>query len=145
MSIDKRKHHRTPINMGSLPSAIMTLYKPFFRDPFRVTVLDLSAGGMKILSPEILPLYFEFGLDFSLPGISAIHAKGKALHQTKNDNTYDIGIGFTELNQEVQSELLIMGEDYGACELRIKKELKEVCLPTCSFIKLCQKEQKIKQ
>src|SRR3989344_5746040 len=62
MPVNKRKHSRVPIRFGVLPEAKMTLYKPFYHEPFDVHIQDMSAGGMKLSSPELLPLYFEFGL-----------------------------------------------------------------------------------
>ncbi len=142
MPINKRKHLRTPIEIGILPPAMMTLFKPFFHEPFEVHIRDLSAGGMKLTSPEVLPLFFDFGLEFHLPGTELIQAKAKAVHQLKTDDGYDIGVLFTEIEDSVRDLLNALGTDYNSCEDRIRAEEREVCRESCRFLLLCQKNQK---
>ena len=142
MPLNKRKHARVPLNSGSIPPAKMTLYKPFYREPFDVEVRDLSAGGMKILSPEVFPLYFDFGLELRLEGVQSVQAKGKAVHQIKTEKEYDIGIIFTEIDNSLQTMLVAMGQDHQACEDRIRRTEPNVCRKDCKFLPLCSKPQK---
>lgn len=143
MPLNKRKHQRVPIAIGLLPPAKMTLYKPFYHEPFDVEIQDLSAGGMKVLSTETLPLYFEFALEFELPRTKVIQAKAKAVHQVRTDGGYDIGVIFTEIERSIQTSLNEMAEDFQACEKRIRDEEQEICQKDCGFLNLCQKPQKI--
>lgn len=142
MPINKRKHFRTPVNIGTLPAAKMTMYKPFYHEPFEVDIQELSAGGMKLFSPELLPLYFEFGLEFQLPGTNVIQAKAKAVHQVRKEDGYDVGVLFIEIEDEIRNNLNDMAVDFQACELRIRNEQKDVCQQDCRFLLLCQKPQK---
>lgn len=120
----------------------MTLYQPFYLEPFEVEVRDLSAGGMTLFSSESLPLYFEFGLEFKLPGTNVIQAKAKAMHQVKQEVGYEVGIIFSEIEEPIRRILDNMGLDYQACEDRIRKEEEDVCRKDCSFLSLCQKKEK---
>lgn len=143
MPLNKRKHIRTPILLGALPPAKMTFFKPFYHGPFEVEIQDLSAGGMKVYSSEPFPLYFEFALEFQLPGTEVIQARAKAVHQVHNERGYEVGVFYTEIGDEVKSVIEAMAKDFDQCEIRIKNEESDVCRQTCRFITLCQKPQKI--
>lgn len=142
MPANKRKYYRVPLKADALPPAKMTFYKPFFREPFDVTIADLSAGGMRVFSSEIFPLYFDFGLEFQVSNAQVIQATGKAVHQLKTDDGYDVGVIFTDLTENDRSVLKSLEKDFQSCEERIWREDKDICRKDCNFLPLCHKPQK---
>lgn len=94
MPLERRKNNRFPLSPAAMPTATISMVKPFFQEPFEVEIHDISSGGLKIYSREAIPLYYEFDLEVNLPERPVIRGKGKAVYRIPSDLGYNVGISF---------------------------------------------------
>lgn len=106
-------------------------------------LVDLSAGGISIISFMEPPHAKLIRMDLSLHGMAHIPVEGKIVRVHSKGKTHTVGIAFTKITKKNQKQLKDMALDYIDCETRIALNLPEACVPTCRFHCLCTKTQKV--
>ena len=96
MPSERRKDSRFSQNPASMPTATISMVKPFFQEPFEVEIHNISSGGLKIYSREAIPLNFEFDLEVNLPEQTVMRCKGMAIYKIPSDLGFDLGIRYVD-------------------------------------------------
>ena len=104
--LERRKFDRIQQNSAAMPSATISMVKPFFQEPFEVEIHNVSAGGLKIYSHEHIPLNSEFELELNLPEQPAIRRKGKAVYKISSDFGFNVGINFIDPDRTAKPKIL---------------------------------------
>jgi PilZ domain len=141
-TLNKRKYKRfsataflnKPVNLQPLP--------PFFGDPIKGHMIDLSAGGMAILMNEIIPQKTKLSIGITFPNQTPLQCKAEVKRVVPRGKKYLIGFEFLNLPTEWVDKIERMSTDYIDCESRIQKGETEVCETNCSFFSMCNKVQR---
>ena len=105
-------------------------------------LVDLSAGGMSLITFLAPPHAKQFKMTLTIPGMNRLPIEGRVVRVAKKGETFNVGIQFTKIAKKYQKLINRMAEDDSDCETRIGLGLPEACVPTCSFHHLCTKTQK---
>jgi c-di-GMP-binding flagellar brake protein YcgR len=146
--MERRKYKRFPVIRDFSETVEITFSLP--QQPSHLNkvpgiVLNLSAGGMALLTFISIPVGSDISFKLSLPNTkNAFLLKGKVVRVENHENTYLAGIKFEEIDEEVKKLLTKMGEDYENCEIRLSFNIADGCYKECSYYPLCNKKIKIK-
>jgi hypothetical protein len=105
-------------------------------------LVNLSAGGMSLVTFLAPPHAKVFKMTLTVPGLDHLPIEGKVVRVDKKGETFNVGIQFTKIAQKYVRQIAHMAEDDQDCHTRIALQLPEVCVPTCRFHLLCNKPQK---
>lgn len=95
-----RVQHQDPILVQPIGGASANRF-------FYMLAEDLSEGGVKLLSPELMAVDTRLLLDISMPSPPAIHIVGRVawVRQDGANAHWDLGVSFVELNHESRARL----------------------------------------
>jgi len=143
--LDRRKWKRVPITANIAKPMVLQVPSSAGEQTIPAIVINISAGGMCILSflpvetKELIKLNMEIG------GIKMDGVKAKIVWTREKSGTYLVGLEFCNISRGLHKRLNAMAEDYFECEERILKgQGYEACHPNCSFWSLCTKTIRIK-
>lgn len=118
-------------------------------------IMDLSAGGMGIISlgnqPAELSVGAKFVLDLKLPNLASRNLEGKIVRIAKgkkaklhhSNDEWFLGIKFTKIKRSDAEKINRMAEDWSICETKIQINLPDICFRECAYWKLCEKSVKL--
>lgn len=106
MQYERRKNARLPQGPAAMPTAVISMLQPFFQEPYEVEVQNVSSGGLKIYSPEAIPLNYEFDLEVNLPEQPVLRCKARAVYKIPTDDGFSVGIHFIDLEVPVAANSL---------------------------------------
>ncbi len=115
---------------------------PLFGDPATGYLVDLSAGGMGLMLPDLIPRKIFLKMTLALPGAAAIKSVVSVRHVVKRGAYFLHGFEFLNPSPEVTDQIEKFTQDYLACEDRIRASAPEVCVEGCSFYAVCTKKQR---
>lgn len=151
-SNERRKHPRVAV-MNDIVEPIVLRYAPRKGDekgePIPkclqtqpAVLVNLSAGGMSLVTFLAPPHTKCFKMTLTIPGLDHMPVEGRVVRVVKKGDTYNVGIEFTKIAKKYQARISHMAEDDKDCQMRIALGLPEACVPNCRFHLLCSKPQK---
>jgi hypothetical protein len=105
-------------------------------------LMNLSAGGMQLITFLAPPHAKIFKMTLTIPGLDRVPVQGRVVRVSKKGETYVVGIEFTKIAKKYQKRITQMAHDDVDCNTRLSLGLPEACVPDCSFHALCTKPQK---
>ncbi|OGS07742.1 MAG: hypothetical protein A2270_04870 [Elusimicrobia bacterium RIFOXYA12_FULL_51_18] len=142
---ERREHVRLPILHGILEPVDVNFYD---KDdvsksrPQPAILVDLSAGGMRLITFLEPPHSKELNMVLKLAGVKEMPIIGKISWVKEKGGVFMNGITFSDIGQEDKKRISEMAEDYVDCDTRIALKLPEVCVGNCGAHGLCNKPQK---
>jgi len=125
-----------PVQVKPLP--------PFFGNPTKGQLVDLSAGGMAVLIEEMIPKDTKLQLELTFPDHSVLESKVRICYAVGKEGGFLIGLEFKEIPDFMREKISRMTGDFLDCEKRIRLEEKKLCRLECAFFNICDKPQKTK-
>ncbi|HAH30806.1 MAG TPA: hypothetical protein DCL44_00655 [Elusimicrobia bacterium] len=142
---ERRQHVRLPILHGILEPVDVQFSakeKGGKSRPQPAILVDLSAGGMRLITFLEPPHSNELNIILKLAGIKEIPVTGKISWVKERGGVFMNGISFTGISPDDRKRVNEMAEDYADCDTRMILKLPEVCVETCRAHGLCNKPQK---
>lgn len=141
---ERRQHIRFPVahNVGQVVTLDIKTNKDFRHD--EAVIIDLSAGGVAILTAADIPVGAEFKLSFQLPSLHIKSIKCIAVRVEKKTDINKVGIKFIEISPKDRKHLNKIAQDYSDCETKLFLGLTDVCFKKCHYFPLCDKDVKIR-
>ena len=142
---ERREHVRLPILHGILEPVDVNFYDNEDAGkgrPQPAILVDLSAGGMRLITFLEPPHSKELNMILKLAGVKEMPIIGKISWVKEKGGVFMNGITFSEISNEDKKRISEMAEDYVDCDTRIALRLPEVCVETCRANGLCNKPQK---
>jgi c-di-GMP-binding flagellar brake protein YcgR len=143
---DRRKWKRVPITANVANPMVLQIPSPEGERTIPAIIINLSAGGMCILSFLPVEVKEPVKLNMEINGIKMDSVKAKIAWIREKSGTYLLGLEFCDISRGLHKRLNAMAEDYFECEKRILKgQGYEACHSDCSFWSLCTKTIRIKR
>lgn len=142
---ERREHVRLPILHGILEPVELEFYAKGPNGDHRpqpAILVDLSAGGMRLITFLEPPHSKELNMILKLAGVKEMPITGKISWVKDKGGVFMNGITFSGISTEDKKRISDMAEDYVDCDTRIALKLPEVCVATCRAHGLCNKPQK---
>jgi c-di-GMP-binding flagellar brake protein YcgR len=137
---NKRRHLRYPV-IHEMDQAIQLAIG---NQTIPSLLVDLSAGGMALLTYSSVPLGSEISLAINLHGLVTKELVGQVVWVIAKGEMWRIGISFTKVDNIDFRHINRMAFDYNDCETKLKLGVNDVCVEKCSYFQLCQKSVKLK-
>jgi len=106
-------------------------------------LLNLSAGGIALITFLSLPRDTLICLNFNLDGLKLKDVEGRVVRVEGKKKTYLIVISFTKIKDEVKKRITMMADAFDLCETKILMGEKDVCSTECAYYELCTKPVKM--
>jgi|GEM_PF-5019978 len=139
---DRRKFLRFRSTVFSGIQVHLSPLPPFFGVNVDGILIDLSAGGMALQIPELIPDKTKLQLELMFPDHSVLRSNVNIRRVQKTKTGFLIGIEFLDLPDFMAKKINRMSRDFLDCESRIKARAASICLPECAFFSMCDKTQK---
>lgn len=141
---DRRRHRRFSDRALAGVHVRMTPCPPLYGDPITGLLIDLSAGGMAILLPDLIPKDVFLKMKLTFPGVLTVESVVKVRHIVKQGRGVDFlhGIEFLNPSPDMIKGIEALEKDILSCNDRFKQRLLDVCVPDCSFYSLCTRPQR---
>lgn len=138
---DKRKHSRLPV----LHEMDEPIHIAFNNKQVPGILVDLSAGGMALLSFASAPVGTEITLVIDIPGLKTHPLCGKVAWTLAKGEMWRIGIAFTSIDPADFRHINRMGFECTDCDTKLALGVTDICFEKCSYFALCQKPVKLKK
>jgi c-di-GMP-binding flagellar brake protein YcgR len=106
-------------------------------------LVDLSAGGMAILTFTSIPVGTDVNLSVEIPGLKTQPIKGKVVWALAKGEMWRIGIVFSSIEPGDFRHINRMAFDCYDCETKLALGVADVCVEKCSYYPLCSKAPKV--
>ncbi|MCB4790492.1 MAG: PilZ domain-containing protein [Elusimicrobia bacterium] len=107
-------------------------------------LVDLSAGGVSLLTYDNVVLGTEITLSINLCGYQSKELSGHVVWTISKGEMWRLGISFSKIDPLDFRHINRMAFDFNDCETKLKLGVNDVCVEKCSYFQLCQKPTKIK-
>ncbi|MCK4533131.1 PilZ domain-containing protein [bacterium] len=134
---ERRKHPRFPIISDLVEPVMLKVSSCEIKEGVPGIMLDLSAGGMVVITFIPLQEGSLLELTINLPGLKIEKAEGKIVRVEEKAGTYAVGIGFFKLSKKVKEKIKQMAKDFHHCKIRQLNGEKNICFKECSYYLLC--------
>ncbi|HBA61171.1 MAG TPA: hypothetical protein DCZ92_10215 [Elusimicrobia bacterium] len=142
---ERRQHVRLPILHGILEPVEIEFFTVDAHGhpiPQPAILVDLSAGGMRLITFMAPPHTKELNIVLKLNGMKGVPLTGKISWVKEKGGVFMNGISFSQISHDDKKRINEMAEDYSDCDTRYALKLPEVCVETCRGHHLCNKPQK---
>jgi len=139
--LNRRKHQRLPVIKDFAKEVHIFIGKELLTG----IILNLSAGGILLLTYSNIPKDSNLALSLDLPNIHTRQIKGKIIRATKKAVMYEIAIEFMQIDTLDSKRINRIAIDYNDCENKIALGAQDVCRKECSYFDLCDKVNKMKK
>jgi hypothetical protein len=138
---EKRRHHRLPV-LHEMDEPIQVSL-----DNRRVPgiLVDLSAGGMSLLTFSMIPVGTAVTLAIDVPGLKTQQLQGTVTWASAKAEMWRIGIVFTTIDPIDFRHINRMAFDCTDCDTKLALGVTDICIERCSYMPLCQKPVKVKK
>lgn len=137
--LNRRKHQRLPV----IKDFAREVHISIGEEKINGIILNLSVGGMLLLTYSNLPKDANLTLSFDLANIRTKPIKGKIIRVTQKSVMYELAIEFLEIDTLDSKKINRIAIDYNDCENKIDLGVKDVCKEGCSYFELCDKDYKL--
>lgn len=108
-------------------------------------LVDLSAGGMSMLTFTQIPTGTEINLSIVVPGLKTQIIGGRVVWSICKGEMWRMGIAFTKLDPIDFRRINRMAFDCADCDTKLALGVTDVCVEKCSYFELCTKKVKLKK
>ncbi|MFH1368902.1 MAG: PilZ domain-containing protein [Elusimicrobiota bacterium] len=136
---ERRRYKRSPV----IHEMDETIQIGLGTDAIPGLLVDLSAGGMSLLTYSALPLSTLINLSIDLPGLKTHHLMGKVVWTVPKGEMWRVGITFSKIDPADFRHINRLAFDFSDCETKLALGVSDVCFEKCSYLKLCHKPQKL--
>lgn len=137
--LNRRKHPRLPVIKDFAKEVHIFIGKEMLAG----IILNLSAGGILLLTYSDIPKDSNLSLYLDLPNIHTKQIKGKIIRAIKKAVMYELAIEFIQIDTLDSKKINRIAIDYTDCENKINLGAKDVCRRECSYFSLCDKNNKL--
>lgn len=137
---EKRKHVRFPV-MRDMAKPILVRYNGE-HESMPAFLIDLSAGGIGIITFQKLKPGMKLQLNLDLPGLKIENINAEVMWVKQRSETFRCGIKFLHLPKNLIEKINTIARDYISCEERISLDFHKICHKKCRYYLLCDKLQK---
>lgn len=134
---ERRKHSRFPIISDLVEPIMLKVSSCEIKEGVPGIMMDLSAGGVVVITFIPLPEKSLLELSINIPGLKIKKVVGKIVRVEEKTGTYTVGIGFTKLSKAVKDKINQMAKDFHHCKMRHLNGEKNICFKKCSYYALC--------
>jgi len=139
MQHEKRRHNRLPV-LHEMDEPIQISLN---NKAVPGILVDLSAGGMAILSFTSIPVGTNINLCIDVPGLKTQPLEGKAVWVLSKGEMWRIGIVFTKIDPIDFRHINRMAFDATDCDTKLALGVTDTCFERCSYYQLCEKPIKL--
>ena len=136
---DRRKFKRYPV----LHEIDKTIQIAIDNKVLPGVLVELSAGGMSILTFASITVGTELNLSLDLPGLKTHPLIGKVVWSLSKGEMWRLGIAFSSIDPIDFRHINRMGFDYSDCGTKLALGVKDVCIEKCAYFQLCQRHEKL--
>ncbi len=134
---ERRKYIRFPIISDLVEPIMLKVSSCEIKDGVPGIMMDLSAGGVVVITFIPLQEGSLLELTINLPGLKIEKAEGKIVRVEEKTGTYAVGIGFFKLSKKVKEKIKQMAKDFHHCKIRHLNGEKNICFKECAYYSLC--------
>jgi hypothetical protein len=138
---EKRRHNRLPV-LHEMDEPIQIALS---NKAVPGILVDLSAGGMALLTFASIPVGTEINLAIDVPGLKTQPITGKVVWTLAKGEMWRIGIVFTKIDPLDFRHINRIAFDCSDCETKLALGVSDVCMEKCAYYSLCTKTAKIAQ
>ncbi|OGS18470.1 MAG: hypothetical protein A2219_08850 [Elusimicrobia bacterium RIFOXYA2_FULL_50_26] len=135
---ERRKHKRYPV----LHEIDQPIQVALDGKALPGVLVELSAGGMAILTFTSIPVGTEMALSLDLPGLRTQELSGRVVWSLLKGEMWRLGIVFKKINPVDFRHINRMAFDYSDCATKLALGVSDVCSDKCSYHMLCQKVER---
>lgn len=141
--MERRKHTRFSATAFLNRPVVVMPMPPYIGKALRGKLIDLSAGGLALLIPQIIPLGTKVHMKLTLPDQTLIECNGEIRHMLPRERNYLHGLQFDGVAAEIATRIEKMSSDYIDCEQRIVNNHLSPCIGNqCAFFTMCTKKER---
>ncbi|MGA2090678.1 MAG: PilZ domain-containing protein [Endomicrobiales bacterium] len=137
---DKRRHSRLPV----LHEMDEPIHIALNNKQVPGILVDLSAGGMALLTFASAPVGTEISLTIDVPGLKTKMLSGKVVWTLSKGDMWRIGIVFTSIDPVDFRHINRLAFDCTDCDTKLALGVTDICFEKCSYFSLCEKPVKLK-
>ena len=138
MHHEKRSHNRLPV-LHEMDEPIQIALNS---KTLPGILVDLSAGGMSLLTFVSVPVGTEINLIIDVPGLKTSPLKGRVVWTLSKGEMWRIGIMFTSIDPVDFRHINRLAFDCADCETKLALGVTDTCFDRCSYHSLCNKPVK---
>jgi len=139
MQHEKRRHNRLPV----LHEIDEPIQMSLDNQSVPGILIDLSAGGMALLSFTSIPVGTNINVSLDIPGIKTQPLEGKAVWALAKGEMWRIGIVFTKIDPTDFRHINRVAFDATDCDTKLSLGVTDICFEKCSYYPLCDKNIKL--
>ena len=139
MQHEKRRHNRLPV-LHEMDEPIQISLNSTVVPGILV---DLSAGGMALLSFSSISVGTDVNLAIEVPGLKTQSLEGKVVWALAKGEMWRIGIVFTQIDPLDFRHINRMAFDCTDCDTKLTLGVTDICFEKCSYYNLCEKPIKL--
>lgn len=137
---ERRKHQRYPV----IHEMDRPIQLSFDGKSIPGVLVDLSAGGMALLTYNNISLGKETNICIDLPGLKTDDLVGHVVWAIAKGEMWRLGIAFSKISPLDFRHINKIAFDFVDCETKINLGVNDVCTEKCAYFALCQKPVRIK-
>lgn len=139
MQHEKRRHNRLPV-----------LHE--IDEPIQISLngkavpgilVDLSAGGLALLSFSSIPVGTMISLSIDVPGLKTQILEGKVVWALAKGEMWRIGIVLTKIDPIDFRHINRIAFDATDCDTKLALGVTDICFEKCAYYQLCEKPIKL--
>ena len=139
MQHEKRRHNRLPVLHEMDEPIQISLNSTVVHG----ILVDLSAGGMALLSFSSISVGTDVNLAIEVPGLKTQSLEGKVVWALAKGEMWRIGIVFTQIDPLDFRHINRMAFDCTDCDTKLTLGVTDICFEKCSYYNLCEKHIKL--
>lgn len=144
---ERRKHPRFSDRILAGAQVQLVPVAPFYGEVASGYLIDLSAGGMGIVLPDLIPKNVFLQMSMTLPDGFNISSVITVRRIVKQGSYHDFlhGIEFLNPAPEMIERIELMARDILKCNDRTKAGEKEICVASCTLRTVCKRPQRVEK
>ncbi len=141
--MERRRHTRFSTTAFLNRPVLLTPLAPYIEKNVRGKLIDLSAGGLSLLLPQLIPLGTKLRIKLTFPDQTRVECDAEIRHMLPRERNYLHGLQFENLDPAMASRIEKMSADYIDCEQRILNSHMAPCTgKDCAFFTMCTKKER---
>lgn len=138
---EKRRHNRLPV-LHEMDEPIQIVMN---NTQVPGILVDLSAGGMALLTFASIPVGTDVRLGIDVPGLKTQVMEGKVVWALTKKEMWRIGIVFSKIDPIDFRHINRIAFDSADCDTKRALGVTDICFEKCSYFSLCEKPVKLKK
>lgn len=136
---ERRKHIRFPVikRLSEPVDIFLSDPKTGSGDPVPGVIVDISAGGMGLITFAPIDENTTLSLNIDLPAIGKTELDAKVAWTMHKRGVYQMGMEFVNPPEEITKKLEDMGESFEKCHLTMADGKTDICRKDCACYVIC--------